>query len=91
MHVANSGGVWSALTHGFAGMRDTGDALSFDPRLPAAWEGLRLRLVRTGSLAEIEIDHRGHLIRVIDGEPLPVLAGGHVIHIRAGEEHRFEV
>ena len=90
VHVANSGGVWSALTHGFAGMRDTGDALSFDPRLPAAWEGLRLRLVRTGSLAEIEIDHRGHLIRVIDGEPLPVLAGGHVIHIRAGEERRFE-
>ena len=34
LHVASTGGVWSALVAGFGGMRDHGGALSFDPRLP---------------------------------------------------------
>ena len=36
LHVASTGGVWSALVFGFGGMRDHGGVLSFDPRLPAA-------------------------------------------------------
>ena len=41
LHVASTGGVWNALVSGFGGMRDHGGELSFDPRLPASWPGLR--------------------------------------------------
>ena len=37
LHVASTGGVWSALVFGFAGMRDRNGRLSFDPRLPEDW------------------------------------------------------
>ena len=37
LHVASSGGVWQALVHGFAGLRDHGGRMSFDPRLPDGW------------------------------------------------------
>ncbi|MDN4163754.1 glycoside hydrolase family 65 protein, partial [Nocardioides sp. SOB72] len=37
LHVASAGGVWAALVNGFAGMRDHGGRLSFDPRLPDAF------------------------------------------------------
>ena len=37
LHIASAGGVWQALVHGFAGMRDHGGAMSFDPRLPDGW------------------------------------------------------
>ena len=36
--------MWGALVFGFAGMRDTGGRLSFDPRLPDAWSELTFRL-----------------------------------------------
>ena len=42
VHVASTGGIWSALAFGFGGMRDHGGAICFDPRLPASWERLSL-------------------------------------------------
>ncbi|WGL53612.1 glycosyl hydrolase family 65 protein [Nocardioides sp. BP30] len=49
MHIASTGGVWTALTFGFGGMRDHGARLSFDPRLPATWSSLTFRLRWRGS------------------------------------------
>ena len=41
VHVASTGGVWSALVFGFGGMRDHGGRrVKFDPRLPDGWEAL---------------------------------------------------
>ena len=36
VHVASAGGVWGTVAFGFAGMYETGTAMSFDPRLPAS-------------------------------------------------------
>jgi alpha,alpha-trehalose phosphorylase len=85
-HIANAGGVWAALMHGFAGMVDTGQALRFTPRLPASWNGMRLRLVRHGALAEVEIDDKQCAVRVIDGGPLPVEADDGIAELFVGEE-----
>lgn len=32
IHVASTGGVWSALVYGFGGMRDHGGRITFEPR-----------------------------------------------------------
>ena len=39
VHVANAGGVWAGVVHGFAGMVEQGNHIEFTPRLPAAWTG----------------------------------------------------
>lgn len=44
VHVASTGGVWSALVYGFAGLRDDDDRLRFDPRLPEKFRALRFTL-----------------------------------------------
>lgn len=44
VHVASTGGVWSALVYGFAGLRDDDDRLRFDPRLPERFRALRFNL-----------------------------------------------
>ena len=49
VHVASAGGVWSALVHGFGGMRDDASDLAFDPRLPDSWPSLTFRLTVRGS------------------------------------------
>jgi alpha,alpha-trehalose phosphorylase len=49
MHIASTGGVWTALAFGFGGMRDHGARLSFDPRLPETWSSLTFRVLWRGS------------------------------------------
>jgi len=44
VHVASAGGVWSALVYGFGGMRDHGEVISFDPRLPESWAAISFRI-----------------------------------------------
>ena len=38
VHVASTGGVWSALVYGFGGFRDHGGRFTLDPRLPETWD-----------------------------------------------------
>jgi alpha,alpha-trehalose phosphorylase len=56
MHVASAGGVWSALVFGFAGLRDAGGRLSFDPRLPESWPSLRFALAWHGARLQVAVD-----------------------------------
>lgn len=47
LHLANSGGIWQALVHGFAGLGVDGpddSELTIDPRVPPDWGELRVRL-----------------------------------------------
>ncbi|MDQ0030670.1 glycoside hydrolase family 65 protein [Arthrobacter bambusae] len=55
VHIASTGGIWSSLVCGFAGMRDQGQALHFDPRLPAGWDSLSFRLQIRGRLLSVEL------------------------------------
>lgn len=55
LHIASTGGVWSALVFGFAGMRDRGGVLDFDPRLPVPWPSLRFPITWRGSRLRVEL------------------------------------
>jgi trehalose/maltose hydrolase-like predicted phosphorylase len=68
------GGVWQALTTGFAGVRPEGDTLAVDPRLPEAWNGLDLRLRFRGVPLRLRAEHE--LVAVDAGAP---------VHIRVGD------
>ncbi|TQL02633.1 glycoside hydrolase family 65 protein [Cellulomonas sp. SLBN-39] len=56
VHVASAGGVWSALVHGFAGMRRRpGGRTSFDPRLPATWQAVTFRVALDGTRLAVTV------------------------------------
>ncbi|WP_300676301.1 glycosyl hydrolase family 65 protein [Nocardioides sp.] len=55
MHIASTGGVWSALVFGFGGMRDFGDQLSFDPRLPVEWDALSYKVRWRGNRLAVRV------------------------------------
>lgn len=56
LHMAAMGSLWQALALGFGGVRPTDEALLLDPRLPAAWKALELRLSYRGALVRIRIE-----------------------------------
>ena len=72
VHVASTGGVWGTVAFGFAGMYETGTAMSFDPKLPDRYERMTFRAQHHGSRMHIELDADGCTVSVIDGEPVPI-------------------
>ena len=72
VHIASTGGVWSSLVSGFAGLRDQGAVPHFDPRLPADWDSLDFHLKLRGGLLHVELDHTLLRLTVPDGAPLDV-------------------
>jgi len=89
LHIANAGGVWAALVHGFAGMADTGEHLRFAPRLPAAWPGMRFRLQRHGHSIRVEVDPDGCTVEVEDGTAVRVLGPDGVVDLVPGQPLRI--
>ena len=72
VHIASCGGVWMMLVQGFAGMRDAGRRLSFDPRLPEHWGSLSFVLAWRGSRIAVELRPdamRFELLAVEAGSP----------------------
>ncbi|WP_408897349.1 glycoside hydrolase family 65 protein [Nocardioides sp. R1-1] len=60
VHVASTGGVWSALVSGFGGFRDIGSAAGdqqwqIDPRLPDDWSSLTYRITLKGTRVRVTV------------------------------------
>jgi alpha,alpha-trehalose phosphorylase len=86
IHVASCGGVWMALVHGFAGLRDPNGAdLNFTPRLPAEWDAMRFRLRVRGSHLEIHMTRDATTYRLLGGPPVPLTSDDHPVIVTAEE------
>ncbi|MBD1543677.1 glycoside hydrolase family 65 protein [Arthrobacter sp. IA7] len=72
VHIASTGGVWSSLVCGFAGLRDQGPVPFFDPRLPEEWDTLRFQLRLQGRPLLVELDQDAITLTVLEGEALDV-------------------
>ncbi|WP_035904393.1 glycoside hydrolase family 65 protein [Knoellia subterranea] len=60
VHVASTGGLWSALVGGFGGFRDHGSdereaQFTIDPRLPEQWESLTYRITLSGNRIRVTV------------------------------------
>ena len=88
VHIANAGGVWSALVHGFGGVRFTDDAIAIDPALPQDWSALRLRFLHRGSRCSLTVDAQGWTLSVADGPGVFVRSARGTFAVHAGASHR---
>jgi alpha,alpha-trehalose phosphorylase len=70
VHIASTGGVWMALTHGFGGLRDFDGFLSFDPHLPEGWRRLAFSLRFRDRQLAVTLTHDEERYEMSEGEPL---------------------
>jgi alpha,alpha-trehalose phosphorylase len=89
VHIASCGGVWAGIVHGFAGMVERGDAVSFSPRLPDAWEAVRFSIRRHGSTLRVELGREGCTLTVLDGLGVPIIDDGARIVVTPESPHRI--
>ncbi|WP_045732063.1 glycoside hydrolase family 65 protein [Pseudarthrobacter chlorophenolicus] len=81
VHIASTGGVWSSLVCGFAGLRDQGPVPYFDPRLPEEWDGLTFHLRISGRLLLVRLSTGAITLTVQEGGPLDVNVRGQVVAV----------
>ena len=82
VHIASTGGVWSSLVSGFAGLRDQGAVPYFDPRLPAEWDGLDVPPEDPGQAPARRAGRRIRIsLTVRDGAPLEVDVRGELLTV----------
>lgn len=72
VHVASTGGVWSALVYGFGGLRDYDGRITFDPRLPEGWPELRFRLRLGDSRLRVTVTKESIRLEVAQGPEVRV-------------------
>ncbi|HVL26950.1 MAG TPA: glycosyl hydrolase family 65 protein, partial [Acidimicrobiales bacterium] len=70
LHLASLSGAWLVAVAGFGGMRDSGDTLSFAPRLPPPLTRLRFRLMYQGRRICVELSNEHARYEMVSGEPL---------------------
>ena len=85
VHIASAGGVWLALVYGFAGLRDFGGRLTFDPHLPVGWTRLSFALTVRAQILEIELRPNAISLGLRQGDFLEASVRGERVEIRAGE------
>jgi trehalose/maltose hydrolase-like predicted phosphorylase len=83
LHVATMGGLWRALAQGFAGLGVRGDTLTVEPKLPATWDGLSLRLTFRGTRVLVRAGH-GSVEVTTDGPLSLALPDGSTRRLGAG-------
>jgi trehalose/maltose hydrolase-like predicted phosphorylase len=84
LHLANLGGIWRAMVHGFAGLsviRPDDRALSLDPVLPEDWEELRIRVRWHGRWLRLVC--RPDAVHVATDRPLRVTIRGTTTRVEA--------
>jgi alpha,alpha-trehalose phosphorylase len=89
VHVANAGGVWAGIVHGFAGMVEQGNHIEFSPRLPTAWDGLTFHLLRHGSRLRVDVDPDGVTLTVLSGSGIPIRDGEATVLVTVDQPHRI--
>ena len=57
LHLATLGGMWQALAWGFLGLSAEESTLGVDPKLPASWDALGLRLRFLGRPIGVRAGH----------------------------------
>lgn len=69
-HIASIGAAWMVLVYGYAGMRDYGGSLSFNPKLPDRCTRFRFRLNIKKSFMEVELLPEHVIYRLLQGSDL---------------------
>jgi alpha,alpha-trehalose phosphorylase len=83
--MASLAGLWSALTCGFGGMRDSDAGMRFAPRLPRHLTRLTFGIKLSGATLRLDIGPDATTYRLSgDGPPLTVHHFGDPVELLAG-------
>ncbi|MEX5712892.1 glycosyl hydrolase family 65 protein [Parafrankia sp. FMc6] len=91
LHMASLAGSWIALVEGFGGLRDTGELLSFSPRLPEGLSRLAFGLRVRSRQLRVEVVDSSATYTVLEGEAITILHHGEKIRVSPDQPCKLDV
>ncbi len=76
IHTTSIAAAWMNIVYGFGGMRSDSGTLTFQPSIPAHWDGYSFQVTYRGSHIRIEVTQKTAVLRVIEGGPVTVNVAG---------------
>lgn len=84
LHMASLAGIWTALTCGFGGMRDSDAGVRFAPRLPQQLTRLTFGIKLSGHTLRLDVRPDQTTYRLSDGPAVTVHHFGEPVELEAG-------
>ncbi|WP_259461068.1 MULTISPECIES: glycoside hydrolase family 65 protein [unclassified Microbacterium] len=84
LHIAALAGVWTAITGGFGGMRDSEAGLTFSPRLPPQLSQLSFGVRIHGCTLRVDVTPAETTYRLSTGSPVTIRHFGEELVLEAG-------
>ncbi|WP_018506213.1 glycoside hydrolase family 65 protein [Parafrankia discariae] len=91
LHMASLAGSWIALVEGFGGLRDTGELLSFSPRLPEGLSRLAFGLRVRSRQLRVEVIDSSATYTVLEGEAITILHHGEKVRVTPDQPSKLDV
>ena len=86
LHLASLAGAWIAFVIGLGGMRDSGDAVEFAPRLPDGLTRLKFSILHRSRRLCVEVTTGSAKYSVCQGEePVRILHHGEALTLTGSE------
>lgn len=76
IHTTSIAAAWMNIVYGFGGMRSDGNLLSFNPSIPAHWNGYTFQVCYRGSMIRVEVYPSEAILRVVSGGPVRISIRG---------------
>lgn len=64
LHITSMAGTWLSIVEGFGGMRVSNGKITFNPKLPIAWEALQFKVIFRGKIHSVRVDRKGHTVHI---------------------------
>ena len=84
LHIAALAGVWTAMTAGFGGMRESDDGMRFCPRLPPQIGRLEFGVRVHGCILRVDVGRTEATYRLASGDPLTITHHDQRLTLEAG-------
>ena len=81
LHITSMAGTWMSVVEGFGGMRIVDDKLSFEPKMPDAWDSFSFKVNFRGQIIKIMVSQEETTFSLDRGEPLTILLNGDTFKI----------
>ena len=81
IHTTSIAAAWMNIVYGFGGMRSDGDLLSFNPSIPARWNGYAFQVCYREAVIRLEVSQAKAEFRVVNKVPIRVRLRGQEIEL----------
>ena len=81
LHITSMAGTWMSIVEGFGGMRVKNDTLSFEPKIPAQWEGYSFKVNFRHQIITVSVNQNETQFKLEGDKDLTIYVDGKEVSI----------